>query len=105
MSPLPENLSTLLTCSSCGQEADHELVYVGRLLHSTRCAACGTVIRHEQRDLMRTYLLDLEHRIVTKPGRLARTAATSPVDFARELPAAVLRQPLKLLAELRTLFR
>ena len=102
---MADNLSTVLTCSSCGQEADHELVYVGRLLHSTRCSACGTVIRHEQRDLMRTYLLDLEHRLVTKPGRMARTAATSPVDFARGLPGALLRQPRKMLSELRTLLR
>ncbi len=97
--------TTVLTCVSCGQEAPHELVLVGRLLHSTRCTACGHEVRHEQRDLMATYLRDLEHRLLTKPQRLVRRALSEPVTFLRTLPGAVLRQPAKLLDELRTVTR
>jgi NMD protein affecting ribosome stability and mRNA decay len=97
--------STELTCVACGQECEHELVVVGRLLHSTRCTHCGHVVRHEQRDLMSAYLRDLEHRLLTKPQRLVRRALHDPLAFALALPGAVLRQPAKLVEEIRTVLR
>ena len=97
--------TTDLTCVACGRECAHELVVVGRLLHSTRCSECGHVVRHEQRDLMSAYLRDLEHRLLTKPQRLVRRALHEPVTFLVGLPGAVLRQPGKLLEELRTVLR
>jgi hypothetical protein len=97
--------TTALTCVACGEETEHELVVVGRLLHSTRCLACGHVVRHEQRDLMSAYLRDLEHRLLTKPVRMARRAVREPVTFLSELPGALVRQPGKLLSEVRTLLR
>lgn len=95
----------VLTCSSCGEETEHELRYTGRLLHSTTCSACGFVVRHEQRDLLAAYLHDLEHRLASKPVRLLRRARRDPVTFARSLPHAVARQPLKLARELWTVLR
>ncbi|MBI4940074.1 MAG: hypothetical protein HY830_04940 [Actinobacteria bacterium] len=97
--------TTDLTCVACGQECEHELVIVGRLLHSTRCTACGHVVRHEQRDLMSAYLRDLEHRLLTKPQRLVRRAVSEPLTFLLGLPAAVLRQPGKIVEELKTVLR
>jgi hypothetical protein len=94
-----------LTCSSCGESTEHELRYAGRLLHSTRCTACGHVVRHEQRDLYSAYLRDLEQRLVTKPRRLARRAVHEPGRFLTDLPRAILRQPAKLAGELWTLLR
>ncbi|HEU0101978.1 MAG TPA: hypothetical protein VFR07_06620 [Mycobacteriales bacterium] len=95
----------VLTCSACDGETEHELRYVGRLCQSTRCTACGHVVRHEQGDLYAAYLRDLEHRVATKPLRLLRQAASTPVAFLSGLPAAVLRQPAKLGRELWTLLR
>lgn len=95
----------VLRCSSCGQEAEHELRYAGRLVAATRCAACGHVVRHEQRDLAATYLRDLEHRLTTKPARLLRQASTDPARFLSSLPASLARQPVKLAQELWTLVR
>jgi hypothetical protein len=94
-----------LTCVACGQECEHELVIVGRLLQSTRCTACGHVVRHEQRDLMSAYLRDLEHRLLTKPQRLVRRALSEPLTFLLGLPGAVLRQPGKIVEELKTVLR
>lgn len=95
----------VLTCYECGQESQHELTYVGRLLHSTRCRECGHLVRHEQRDLLLAYLHDLEHRVVSKPGRTWRRAASGPVSFVRGLPGALARQPRKLATEVWTLWR
>ena len=82
---MTENM-TVLTCVACGQECPHELVLVGRLLHSTRCSQCGHVVRHEQRDLMSAYLRDLEHRVLTKPQRMVRRALHDPGTFVTTLP-------------------
>jgi len=95
----------VLTCSSCGVEADHELLYAGRLLHSTRCGECGHVVRHEQRELFTAYLFDLEQRLVSKPIRLFRAASREPRRFLLGLPRAILRQPGKFAAEVWTLWR
>ena len=95
----------VLTCSECAQESEHELTYVGRLLHSTRCRQCGHLVRHEQRDLLVAYLHDLEHRVVSKPRRMWRRALHGPVTFARGLPRAVARQPGKLASDLWTIWR
>ena len=95
----------VLTCSSCGLETDHELRYTGRLLHSTRCTSCDHVVRHDQRDLYTSYLRDLEHRVASKPRRLARAATREPWSFARGLPRAFLRPPGKKLEEFWTLWR
>lgn len=99
------NTTTVLTCVSCGEEVPHELVVVGRLLQSTRCSACGHVVRHEQRDLMAAYLRDLEHRLLTKPQRTARRAVADPLGFAVSLPGALARQPVKLVQEIRSVLR
>lgn len=95
----------VLTCSSCGLESEHELQYMGRLLHSTRCTACGHIVRHEQRDLYSAYLRDLEHRVISKPRRLLRAASSEPRSFVLGLPRALLRQPAKILEEVWTLWR
>jgi hypothetical protein len=93
-----------LTCVACGVEGPHHLVMAGRLLQSTHCLNCGHELRHEQRDLMSAYLWDLEHRLLTKPRRMALRALREPLTFARQLPGAVTHQPAKLLRELRALF-
>ncbi len=94
-----------LRCESCGEVADHELRYAGRLLESTRCTNCGHHIELTQRSLVPAYLRDLEQRVSTKPRRMLRRAARDPLGYARELPRAVLRQPAKFLREFRELFR
>ncbi|HEY4604970.1 MAG TPA: hypothetical protein VIH08_11615 [Blastococcus sp.] len=51
------------------------------------------------------YVHDLEQRVASKPVRLAKRARRDPRRFVRDLPAAVLRQPVKLTGELWSLIR
>jgi len=97
--------SAELTCASCARTVDHELHYSGRLLHSTRCTACDHLTEVEPRVLVPAYLLDLEQRVVSKPRRLLRQAVREPSTFLLGLPLAVVRQPVKIARELRSLFR
>ena len=94
-----------LHCETCDAVTDHELHYTGRLLESTRCTVCGTHLDVPPRDMLPTYLADLEQRIVSKPRRMLRRAGQDPMGFLRSVPGAVVRQPAKLLGELRSIFR
>jgi hypothetical protein len=94
-----------LRCAACGCTCEHELRHVGRLLHSTTCTACGHLVEMPSRPLLRAYLQDLEQRVASKPGRLARRARRDPRTFLREFPTALLRQPVKLTSELREIIR
>lgn len=94
-----------LHCETCDRLTDHELHYTGRLLESTRCTVCGTHLDVPARDMLPSYLADLEQRIVSKPGRMVRRAGQDPRGFLRALPRAVIRQPAKFWAELRSIFR
>lgn len=101
---MSESLRAMMNCAVCGRETEHEFVYLGRILAQTTCMSCGHIVRHEQRDLVPTYIRDLEHRIATKPFRMAKRVRKDK-SFLRGLPRAVLRQPRKFLDDFRMLFR
>jgi DNA-directed RNA polymerase subunit RPC12/RpoP len=89
-------------CSACGQTAEHDLRYAGRLLESTRCHACGHVVELQPKALLPAYLLDLEQRVTSKPARMLQRANDDRGGFIRSLPMALARQPVKLARELWT---
>ncbi|GAA2021795.1 hypothetical protein [Nocardioides kribbensis] len=94
-----------LRCESCEELTVHELHYAGRLLDAVRCTRCGRHLELSQRALLPAYVVDLEQRVVSKPGRMLRRAGADPLGFLRQLPRAVLRQPVKFLGEFRELLR
>lgn len=93
-----------LACRQCGDVQMHELRYAGRLLASSRCLNCGAVVMHEEPDLCKAYLKDLEMRVRTKPRRMIKRAARHPATFVAHLPYAVLVKPVKMLEEAKPLF-
>jgi DNA-directed RNA polymerase subunit RPC12/RpoP len=98
-----ESQRATLLCSQCGKTTDHRFVYAGRLLTHIECENCGYVVHPEnQADLSHEYVLDLKQRLRTKPRRLARRAFHHPLTFLAALPKAILRQPVKLIQEFRT---
>lgn len=94
-----------LKCETCDEVTEHELHYAGRLLESVRCTRCGTHMELSQRALLPAYAHDLEQRVASKPRRLVHRAIRDPKGFARGLPAALLRQPVKFLREFWSLVR
>jgi hypothetical protein len=94
-----------LHCETCDRVTEHELHYSGRLLESVRCTVCGAHLDVPARDMLPSYLADLEQRVASKPSRMVRRAGRDPIGFARGLPRAIVRQPAKFLEELRSIFR
>ncbi|HNM98277.1 MAG TPA: hypothetical protein PKK40_10060 [Marmoricola sp.] len=91
-----------LECETCESLTEHELHYAGRLLESVRCTRCGQHMELSPRALVPAYVHDLEQRVVSKPGRLWHRAMRDPAAFAKGLPRAILRQPVKFLREFRS---
>lgn len=89
-------------CSVCGETAEHDLRYAGRLLESTRCHNCGHLVEMQPKALLPAYLHDLEQRVTSKPARMLQRANSDRVGFLRSLPRAMVRQPVKLARELWT---
>lgn len=102
---MSQDVVATLTCSNCGQNAPHELHYVGRLIAFTRCQNCGYTINHEQHDLRAAYLEDLEKRLMSKPRRMLRRISRHPLAYTVGLPKAVLGKPRKLYEEMKPLLR
>ncbi len=94
-----------LRCEVCDRLTDHELHYAGRLLDSVRCTRCGTHVELSSRALIPAYALDLEQRLASKPGRMFRRLSRDGCGYLRQLPRAVLRQPVKFFREFRGLLR
>lgn len=92
-------------CAECGETAEHELRYAGRLLESTRCGNCGHTVELEQRVLLPAYLHDLEQRLVSKPGRMMQRASHDGASFLRTVPRALARQPAKFAREIWTVLK
>ncbi|GAA3837124.1 MULTISPECIES: hypothetical protein [Amycolatopsis] len=90
-----------LTCSRCGTDTVHEVVYAGRLLAEVTCTACG---RTYGRDVRADYLADLRQRLVSKPKRMLRRLRKDPLRFASSLPKTVPAKPLELLSEIRVVW-
>ena len=93
-----------LHCVHCGAEVLHELLYAGRLLVSTTCQLCHLRVKHNPGDLSLNYLIDLENRISTKPGRLWKRFWKSPIRLIWGMPAKVFQQPGKIWREIKSLF-
>jgi hypothetical protein len=85
----------VLGCHHCHGEHLHEVTYADRLLASTLCSNCGHQIAKDLPGLRRAYIADVEHRILTKPGRMLRRVMHHPVSFARGLPGALLLKPAR----------
>jgi hypothetical protein len=66
---------------------------------------CGAHLDVPAREMLPSYLADLEQRVASKPVRMLRRTRRDPVGYARWLPRAIARQPAKLLNELRSIFR
>lgn len=93
---------SFLRCMSCGQDAGHEVVYVGRFVTRIECSHCGA---QTSLDISEEYLPDLRDRISTKPRRLASRLRDHPLSAAVSMPGRLVSKPLRMLDELRAVRR
>ena len=87
----------ILTCSVCGVEGPHRLLYLSKHLRASECANCGAA-RTYSGHIYAEYARDLSERIARLPLRLAGEAASSPTAMLL-WPAKAFRKPFGLAQE------
>jgi len=88
----------ILTCTACGVEGPHELLYLSEHMCASRCANCGHAVVYSH-NLYADYARDLAGRTSRLPISLASKVLRSPVDVLR-WPFKMANKPLGLLKEL-----
>ncbi len=87
----------ILTCSACGFDGAHELLYLSGHLCASRCANCGTSQVYID-DLYSEYVRDVAERTSRVPGRLAGDLRRHPLELAW-WPYKIARKPFGLIRE------
>jgi predicted RNA-binding Zn-ribbon protein involved in translation (DUF1610 family) len=86
----------ILTCSECGVEGPHELLYLSEHLCASRCVNCGATHIYSGH-IYAEYARDLAERTALFPGRVAGEMLR-PTEVVK-WPFKALRKPFGLLRE------
>jgi hypothetical protein len=89
--------NALLTCSVCGVEGPHELLYLSEHLRASRCVNCGATQIYSGH-IYADYARDLAERTARLPLRLTEDAVRRPTSLL-SLPIKAIRKPVGLLKE------
>jgi hypothetical protein len=87
----------ILTCSVCGVEGPHELLYLSEHLCASRCVNCGATSVYSEH-IYSEYARDLAERTTHLPARVAGDALRHPTQIVM-WPIKALRKPFGLLRE------
>ena len=87
----------ILTCSVCGVEGPHELLYLSEHLCASRCVNCGTPQVYSDH-IYSEYARDLAERTTHLPVRVAGDMLRHPTQIVK-WPFKALRKPFGLLRE------
>jgi predicted RNA-binding Zn-ribbon protein involved in translation (DUF1610 family) len=87
----------VLTCSACGIEGPHELLYLSEHLCASRCVNCGKTQVYSGH-IYTEYARDLFERTGQFPGKLAGEVLRHPTELVK-WPFKFLRKPFGLIRE------
>ena len=88
----------ILVCSSCGAEAEHELLYLADHLRASRCCNCGATMRFSEH-VYADYAWDVAGRTARLPARFVGDVFRGP-SWIVTYPVRALRKPFSLLKEI-----
>lgn len=90
--------AAILTCSTCGVEGDHELLYLSERLGASRCINCGKTQVYSGH-IYTEYARDMVKRTLHLPGKLTGEAIKTPTKIVA-WPFKAVRKPFCLLKEM-----
>ena len=59
-------------CLHCKEETPHKVIYGPKFLKEMRCEVCGTVLRVDRKQMLKTYAAEFVDRVLTKPYRMKK---------------------------------
>lgn len=87
----------ILTCSACGIEGPHELLYLSEHLSASRCVSCGKTQVYSG-EIYSQYARDLIERTGRLPRKFVKEAIKHPTRVIA-WPFKALRKPYTLIKE------
>ncbi len=90
--------AAILTCSTCGVEGEHELLYLSERLGASRCVNCGKTQVYSGH-IYAEYARDMVGRTLHLPGKLTGEAIKTPMKVV-SWPFKAARKPFYLLMEI-----
>lgn len=90
--------AAILTCSTCGVEGEHELLYLSERLEASRCLGCGKAQVYSGH-IYSEYARDMVERTLHLPGKLTGEALRNPTTIV-SWPFKAIRKPFRLLVEM-----
>ena len=87
----------ILTCSHCGVDGPHELLYLSEHLCASRCTNCGTTHIYSGH-IYAEYAKDLAERTSHLPGRFVGDTLRHPTELVK-LPFKAVLKPFGLIKE------
>ncbi len=87
----------ILTCSACGIEGPHELLYLSEHLSASRCVSCGKTQVYSG-EIYSQYARDLIERAGRLPRKFVKEAIKHPTRVIAR-PFKALRKPYTLIKE------
>jgi transcription elongation factor Elf1 len=98
-------VDTILSCSHCGQETSHRIVYLGRRLAEAWCERCKHGIAMTREEVFCDFVGEAFLHLLRLPRHVRRELRS---DFARAvqtLPREMVRMPFRLARDLMRLVR
>ncbi|MBE0478400.1 hypothetical protein IBX65_04685 [Candidatus Aerophobetes bacterium] len=95
-----KDIQTSLICSHCLKEAPVKITYLGNSMVKVTCKSCGYTIKISPTPSSCISSVKWEHRLLTKPIRLALEMKTDSLHFISTFPLRVITKPLRIVREL-----
>lgn len=95
------NLEAELFCPACNQDCTHVITYVGDQISKIECKVCHRKVEISHHELVKRYAADFLERILTKPQRMTKELEKDLRSFLLSLPRRVVTKPGRVAHEIR----
>lgn len=95
-----KEVQTTLICSHCLRETAAKITYRENSIVEIVCMSCGYTMEIYKEPVPRLCIIEWEHRLVTKPIRLALEMKRDSFHFISTFPLRVITKPLRIVREL-----
>jgi len=93
-------------CLHCKEETPHKVVYGPKFLKEMRCEVCGTVLRVDRKQMLKTYAAEFVDRVLTKPYRMKKELRGKELsDFILSLPIRIVSKPVRVAKEISEILK
>jgi transcription elongation factor Elf1 len=100
-----QQLETTLTCTACGRDTLHHILYLGQRIAEVRCVECGRCIGMDREEVIRAFIGEIVIQVLRLPREMTREFRRDPGKVVVALPRQMAKLPLVLAQDAVRLLR